>query len=115
MAKLTWTNEAERWLKDIYDYIALDNKTAASDVIEGIYSKAQVLKGCPDIGYKYEHHSGEDIRILLYGHYRITYLKNADAYRYFWCFFMGRSKLKTIFYRLKSNYRLQIAAAKRRI
>ena len=79
MAKITWTNEAERWLKDIYDYIALDNPTAASDVVEGIYSRAQVLKDFPDIGYKYEHQSKEDIRILLYGHYRITYLKNADG------------------------------------
>ncbi len=79
MAQITWTNEAERWLKDIYGYIALDNPAAASDVIEGIYSKAQILKDHPDIGYRYEHHSGEDIRILLYGHYRITYLKHADG------------------------------------
>jgi hypothetical protein len=25
MAELTWTAEAERWLHDIYDYIAQDN------------------------------------------------------------------------------------------
>ena len=37
------------------------------------------LKVHPDIGYRYEHHSGEDIRILLYGHYRITYLKHANG------------------------------------
>ena len=79
MAQITWTNEAERWLKDIYDYIALDNLAAARGVIEGIYNKAQVLKVHPDIGYRYEHHSGEDIRILLYGHYRITYLKHANG------------------------------------
>ena len=24
MAEIRWTNEAELWLKDIYDYIALD-------------------------------------------------------------------------------------------
>jgi len=55
MAKITWTNEAQKWLKDIHDYIALDNPTAASGVVEGIYKKAQVLKQYPDIGYKYEH------------------------------------------------------------
>jgi plasmid stabilization system protein ParE len=79
MAKITWTNEAQKWLKDIHDYIALDNPTAASGVVEGIYKKAQVLKQYPDAGYKYEHQLGEDIRILLYGHYRITYLKNTDG------------------------------------
>jgi len=79
MAKITWTNEAQRWLKDIHDYIAPDNPIAAAGVIDGIYNKAQILKEYPDIGYKYEHQSGKDIRILLYGHYRITYLINADG------------------------------------
>ncbi|MFV1975617.1 MAG: type II toxin-antitoxin system RelE/ParE family toxin [Candidatus Scalindua sp.] len=50
MAQITWTNEAERWLKDIHDYIALNNPAAATGVIEGIYYKAQVLKDHPDIG-----------------------------------------------------------------
>lgn len=73
MAKITWTSEAERWLKDIYDYIAEDNKIAAASVINGIYKKAQVLLDHPEAGYKYGHESGEEIRILLYGHYRIAY------------------------------------------
>ncbi len=29
MAKIVWTEEAERWLKDIHDYIAQDNPVAA--------------------------------------------------------------------------------------
>lgn len=37
MAEITWTAEAERWLKDIYDYIAQDNPEAATTVIKGIY------------------------------------------------------------------------------
>lgn len=73
MAKITWTSEAERWLKDIYDYIAEDNKAAAANVVDGIYQKAQILLDHPEIGYKYEHDSGEEIRILLYGHYRVAY------------------------------------------
>lgn len=43
MAKINWTYEAERWLKDIYDYIAADNPTAAAHVVREIYDKAQVL------------------------------------------------------------------------
>lgn len=78
MAKLNWTSESERWLKDIYDYIAAENPQAAGRVLEGIYEKAQALSRFPDIGYRYEG-SEEDIRILLYGHYRITYLKKPDG------------------------------------
>lgn len=43
MAEIRWTYEAEIWLKDIYDYIALDNPPAAEQVVEGIYDKAQIL------------------------------------------------------------------------
>jgi len=74
MAKLTWTSEAERWLKDIYNYIAKDNPVAVEKVVNEIYDKAQVLLEQPEIGYRYEHESEKEIRILLYGHYRITYV-----------------------------------------
>lgn len=73
MAELIWTSEANRWLKDIYDYIAEENPDAASNVVNGIYKKSQILKTFPEIGYKYEHESKRKIRILLYGHYRIAY------------------------------------------
>ncbi|VAX00974.1 hypothetical protein MNBD_GAMMA21-1115 [hydrothermal vent metagenome] len=74
MATITWTNQAEFWLKEIFDYIALDNPIAAANVINDIYEKAQLLEHNPQLGYQYNHESGLDIRILLYGHYRITYL-----------------------------------------
>lgn len=35
MATINWTDEAERWLKDIYDYIAQDNPNAAARVVDG--------------------------------------------------------------------------------
>ena len=74
MAEIRWTDEAELWLKEIYEYIAPDNPQAAEQVIDGIYNKAQLLKEHPEIGHKYEVPDKEDIRILLYGHYRITYI-----------------------------------------
>ncbi len=73
MAEIRWTYEAELWLKDIYDYIALDNSKAAEQVIDGIYNAAQVLKDHPEIGHKYRTPEMNDVRILQYGHYRITY------------------------------------------
>ncbi len=74
MAKIRWTSEAEKWLREIYDYIAEDNENAAQRVTTGIYKKAQILKDFPEIGYKYRSEPEGDIRILIYGHYRITYL-----------------------------------------
>ena len=78
MAEIRWTIEAEVWLRDIYDYIAHDNPSAAAKVVDGIYEKAQFLKKYPEIGYKYRSESEGEIRILLYGHYRIAYLLADD-------------------------------------
>ena len=78
MVEIRWTIEAEAWLRDIHDYIAQDNPNAAVKVVEGIYEKAQLLKEHPEIGYKYHSVSEGEIRILLYGHYRIAYLLTDD-------------------------------------
>lgn len=82
MATIIWTSEAERWLKDIYDYISLDNPESSASVVSGIYTKAQRFQTQPRIGYLYEHELEGEIRILLYGHYRITYqiLANNDVF-----------------------------------
>jgi addiction module RelE/StbE family toxin len=74
MAEIRWTPEAEKWLRDIYEYIARDNVSAAQRVVEGIYKKVQILKKFPEIGYRYRTEREGEIRILLYGHYRIAYL-----------------------------------------
>ena len=73
MAEINWTTEAQTWLRDIFDYIAEDNRSAAATVVEGIYDRAQILRDLPHIGYRYEAISDREIRILLYGHYRIAY------------------------------------------
>ena len=74
MAEVRWTEESVQWLRDIYDYIASDNPAAAAKAVDSIYKKAQVLIDQPGIGYKYHSALGREVRILLYGHYRITYL-----------------------------------------
>lgn len=78
MVNINWTNESQFWLKEIFDYIAEDNKKMAQKVISEIYEKVQILKTFPNIGYKYFENSEEDIRILLYGHYRIAYFVKDD-------------------------------------
>jgi len=42
MAEINWTDEAERWLKDIHDYIAQDSPESAIRVVEGIYEIRRV-------------------------------------------------------------------------
>jgi plasmid stabilization system protein ParE len=80
VAQIRWTEEAAIWLEDIQKYIAKDNPAAARQVVEGIYEKVQILSDFPEIGYKYRKEPEGDIRVLLYGHYRIAYLfRNPDA------------------------------------
>ena len=74
MAELRWTFEAVRWLEEIHDYIAEEDPRAAKRVVSGIYQKAQLLKTFPLLGYKHRIENEGEIRILLYGHYRIAYL-----------------------------------------
>lgn len=72
MATLAWTAEAQRWLRDIHDYIAEDNPDAAQHVVLGIHARVEILLTFPEIGHRYR--DNPDVRVLLYGHYRIAYL-----------------------------------------
>ena len=78
MGTISWTKEAQRWLEDIFEYIAADDRNIASQVVSDIYERAQVLAEHPEIGYRYWV-SARHVRILLYGHYRITYLVKNDG------------------------------------
>lgn len=79
MAQIRWTEEAAAWLEDIYKYIAQDSAEAAANVVAGIYQKAQVLADFPAIGHLYREVPQGQIRVLLYGHYRIAYMVEATG------------------------------------
>lgn len=78
MVKIEWTHEAEIWLRDIYNYIATDNRDAARRTVAGIFEKVQLLTKYPRLGHPYEPEQSREVRILLYGHYRIAYLIKPD-------------------------------------
>lgn len=79
MAKISWTVEAEVWLADIFAFIAQENPKAARNVVRSIYDKVQILQDFPEIGYQYRVEKEGEIRIMLYGHYRIAYMvRNSD-------------------------------------
>ena len=39
MAEIRWTEEALRWLEDIYEYVFVDDPAAASRILQGIFSQ----------------------------------------------------------------------------
>jgi plasmid stabilization system protein ParE len=78
MAEVNFTAEAELCLREIFEYIAQDNPSAATRLLEGIVSKLDVLREFPEVGYRYERIADRHVRILLYGQYRIPYLVKPD-------------------------------------
>jgi plasmid stabilization system protein ParE len=78
MAKLVWTEESVRWLESILEYIAEDDPRAAAETVQGIYDRAQALVDFPELGQRYQG-SKRNVRILLYGHYRIAYLVKPET------------------------------------
>jgi toxin ParE1/3/4 len=64
MAEISWTDEAQRWLNDIFEYLAADNPQAAVRTVEGIYDRAQDLRRFPELGSRYAA-SSRNVRILL--------------------------------------------------
>jgi plasmid stabilization system protein ParE len=73
VGRIVWTDEARLWLREIYDYIAQDSPKAALGVVSGIYRRTRILLQHPEIGHRYHERPNQNIRILLYGHYRIAY------------------------------------------
>jgi plasmid stabilization system protein ParE len=73
VGQVAWAAEAERWLSEIHDYIAADNPAAAQRTLHGIYERGLSLADFPERGYRHTSRSGEPLRIVLYGHYRIAY------------------------------------------
>jgi toxin ParE1/3/4 len=67
MATIAWTDEARRWIEDIFEYIAADSPLAAVRTVEDIYERTQVLASFPEIGHRYVA-SSRNVRILLYHH-----------------------------------------------
>ncbi len=78
MAQINWTAEAQRWLEDIFEYIAADNPQAAEETVQGIYDRARTIEDFPEIGFRYRA-SSRHVRILIHGHYRIAYLVKDDG------------------------------------
>jgi plasmid stabilization system protein ParE len=79
VGRVAWTDEASRWLRRIYEYIAADDAAAAMRTVRGILDKAQMLGRLPELGQQYQRHADRHIRVVRYGHYRIAYLLKPEG------------------------------------
>lgn len=71
--KIIWSPLAVERLEDIYDYIAKDNISAASNLIENIFTKVESLLENTNRGRVVPESNRENIRELFEGEYRIIY------------------------------------------
>ena len=62
MAQIAWTSEAQRWLRDIHNYIASDNPDAAERVALEIHDSVRVLHEHPRVGQRYPYVTGREVR-----------------------------------------------------
>lgn len=74
MGKITWTEEAKRWMREIYDFIANDNPEAAGEVVLDIFNNAQKLMKYPQLGRRLSGYDNLELRCYQYDNFRIVYL-----------------------------------------
>ena len=71
--KILWSPLAIDRTKEIAEYIAQDNPSAATKWVEHLFDKVQILKSSPKSGRIVPETHREDIRELVFGNYRIIY------------------------------------------
>lgn len=79
MVEIFWTRESRKWLKEIYDYISSDSAKNAKMVIRNIIERAKTLQNFPSIGQRLLDWPDYEIRMILYGHYRIVYFVKSES------------------------------------
>ena len=79
MARLEFSILAESDLRDIADFIALDNPTAAIELVSTIKDTCQRLASFPDLGVSRPRFQGGDLRSFAVERYLIFYQKFADG------------------------------------
>ena len=71
--KVHWTNTAEKHLKAIHDYIALNSPTYAKRMVDRLTRRSQQIADFPFSGRRVPEYDMDNIRELIEGAYRIIY------------------------------------------
>ncbi|MGK2858000.1 MAG: type II toxin-antitoxin system RelE/ParE family toxin [Thermoanaerobaculia bacterium] len=77
MVEVVWTDEARSWLREIFDYVASSSPASAARVVDGILDRVERLRSFPESGSRIETPALSELRMVLYGHYRIVYRSSA--------------------------------------
>lgn len=76
MSRPVWTQRARRDLREIGDYIAVDNPAAARRHVERLRTRARQAAEHPQSGRRVPELNRDDLRELIEGNYRIVYRVN---------------------------------------
>ena len=79
MAELKWTLEAVQSLREIHEYIAVNRPATAFRTIESIINKVESLAASPELGHRLPAARRDDLRLLVYGHFRIPYVSTPNG------------------------------------
>src|SRR5688572_25034836 len=71
--RITWSNRAQRNLREIRDYIAKDKEIAAQRFISQLKQSVTRLRNFPRAGWVVEEFDDPAIRETVHGNYRILY------------------------------------------
>jgi len=71
--KIFWSPLTVERLEDIYEYIAIDNNSAAQKMVNSIFKKVETLSKIPKRGRRVPEANREEIREVFEGEYRIIY------------------------------------------
>jgi plasmid stabilization system protein ParE len=76
--KLIWSPLAIERMTEFADYIARDKQKAAEKWALGAFARVEQLTSVPNSGRIVPEVERQDIRVLIYGNYRIIYRVAAD-------------------------------------
>lgn len=72
--KVLWTKESLFKLREIEDYIAKDDPTAAINFVDELITVGELLKNNPEKGRVVPELSIENIREIIHKNYRLVYI-----------------------------------------
>ncbi|MFH1563055.1 MAG: type II toxin-antitoxin system RelE/ParE family toxin [Nitrospirota bacterium] len=78
MAKVKWSKEAIRDLKEICNYIALDSPYYANMLNDRVFEMIEYLELFPEMGRRLPESYDPEVRELIYKSYRIVYQVKRD-------------------------------------
>src|SRR5689334_12880897 len=73
MARVTWTQTAQRQVRDIQLCVARDSPAAAASIVRQLRSNATRLAEYPAMGRTVPEYADPQIRELIVGPYRLVY------------------------------------------